>query len=87
MAGVIGDEWVIGGERVGEEYRAVERVGGARIDAVGREEDGDYDEGVDPCVPEGEGFPPSEEGFCFPSLGKWTEGFDLGVALGGGLIS
>ena len=39
IVGVVGDEWVVGWQGVGEEYGIVERVGRARIEGVGGEED------------------------------------------------
>ena len=82
-----GDEWVVGGDRVGEEDGAVERVGWARVYGVGGEEEEEEDERVGPCVPEGEGFPAPEEAFCFSSFGERAEGFGLGASLVGGLVS
>ena len=86
MAGVIGDEWVVGGYGVGEEYGAVERVGWSRIHGVGGEKEYDEDERVEPCMSEGEGFPAPEEGFRFSAFGKGAEGFGLGISLGGCLL-
>lgn len=39
-------------ERVGEEDRTVERIGGGRVDQIGGEHEEDQDERVDPCVAE-----------------------------------
>ena len=43
IVGVVGDEWVVGWQRVREKYGVVERVGRARINGVGGEED-DYED-------------------------------------------
>ena len=43
IVGVVGDEWVVGCQGVGEKYGVVERVGRARINSVGGEED-DYED-------------------------------------------
>ena len=43
IVGVVGDEWVVGWQGVGEKYSAVEGVGRARIKSVGGEED-DYED-------------------------------------------
>ena len=43
IAGVVGDERVVGWQGVGEKYGAVERVGRARIEGVCGEED-DYED-------------------------------------------
>ena len=79
--GVVGDQWVIGGQRVGEKYGAVERVGWGRIDGVGGEGDDHEDKRVEPCVSKGEGFPSSEETLCFSAFREWSGGFCLRVSL------
>ena len=43
IAGVVGDERVVGWQGVGEKYGPVERVGRARIEGIGGEED-DYED-------------------------------------------
>ncbi len=86
---MVGDEWVVGWQRVGEKYGAVEGVGRARIESVGGEEDDYEDQRVEPGVSEGEGFPSSEQTLCFSPLGEGPEGFlCLGISLGSsGLVS
>ncbi len=89
IAGVVGDVRVVGWQGVGEEYGPVERVGRARIESVGGEDDDDKDQRVEPGVSKGEGFPSSEQTLCFSPLGKGPEGFlCLGIPLGrSGLVS
>ena len=60
IAGVVGDVRVVGWQGVGEKYGPVERVGRARIEGVGGEEDDYEDQRVEPGVSKGEGFPSSE---------------------------
>lgn len=75
IAGVVGYMRVVGGYGVREEKGAVDRIRWSRIDGIASEEDDYEDERVEPCMPEGDGFPPPEKGLCFPSLRERAEGF------------
>ena len=50
---------VVGRERVGQEDGAIQRVRRVWIDGIGGEDKEDKNERIDPCMPEGEGFPSS----------------------------
>ena len=84
-AGVVRNERVVGGERVGEEDGAVQRIGGGRIESVKGEGDDDEDERVEPGVLKGVCLPPSDPaadlGVGFPTFGVRAGKFGLGVAL------
>jgi len=75
---MVGYKWVVGGDGVGEDDSAVERIGGSRIDGIAGDDEYYEDERVDPCVVKGEGFPASEEAFCFSSFGEGPERFGWG---------
>ena len=77
---VIGYQWMVCRQRIGEEDGIVERVGWIRFDGVGGENDQYENEGIEPCVSEREGLVSAEEALCFPSLGEGSEWF-LGIAL------
>jgi hypothetical protein len=48
------------------------RIGFGRVDGVGRKDNQDKDQRVDPGVFERELFPFSQEGTCFPALRMWA---------------
>ena len=53
IVGVVGDEWVVGWQGVGEKYGVVERVRRARINCVGGEEEDYEDQRHEPGVSKG----------------------------------
>ena len=57
---------------VGEEKRFVNGIGFGRVDGVGREDNQDEDERIDPGVFEGDLFPFAQERACFPPFRVWT---------------
>lgn len=79
--GMVGYERVVCRERIGEEESIVDRVGGCRIDSVGGEDDNDNDQRIAPCVSKREGFPASEETFCFSSFRKRAKTFARSIPL------
>ena len=66
---MVGDELVVGGERVRQEQSAVDRIRRVRIDGISAKDEDNDNERVDPCVPKREGFPTSEDRLRFPSFG------------------
>ena len=84
-ADIVGNELVVGRERVGQEDGTVERIAWGRIESVERESEDDKDEGVEPCVVKGVCFPPPDPAadmvVGFPTFRMGAGDFGLGVAL------
>lgn len=66
---------MVGRESVGKKDGFMKGIRRGRIDSVGRKNNQDEDERVDPSMFEGDLFPLPQKGACFPSLRMWPERF------------
>ena len=76
-----GDERMVGGERIGGEDEAIDRIIGSWIDGIEGKRDKDDDQRVHPSILRGEVSPAAEVGPGFAAFVKGAGDPALGVAL------